>query len=1057
MGRYSRYTRFRRARGGGVTQAPPLGSLVVTNNAGAFQALAGDDAFESDIADVITVQNGGPGSLAGTRFAIAYSGALADWLSFTYTIGGGITIARPTIDPSALAAGTGTATVTITDANASNSGITATIDLTVTAPAPVLRLLPSQLSVTLPDETVAGNPVSATLSNAGAGTLATPTIGTITGTGAAYIAAVDVTDHGNDTYTIAVTPTALGGTVGNYIANVPIISSGATGSPITLTVLVAVTATAAEQLVVDRTLDDIRYTVGSGNTPNTQVVGVRYASGNPGASPFLANVVYSGDFADWLTISLVSGTLTSVPDMSGIASEGNATCTITLGDAGAGATVEYEIVLRTTGAAVVPTLTLAPSTISRPVTEGSSPSATSFTVGNATGQLADLGAVGVALVPGVSWANVTYASGSGSLTFTTSGLAAGTYTTAVQVTATLAGNSPRTIPVTVTVSAVSNAVYPPGPQVAALPNGWTYDQNVGHPVGSCFNDGGYSGAANGAMPSFSGSVYRVPQDLTIASALSQLASGAIGDGDVVEIAAGTSLSNIQWPARSGWTEGTSGFVQIRSSGYASLPAYQSSAGPNKFTATNRVNNTASLASMFTITNTTNNRSALLLQLQASGYWFTGMNLENAAATMSYAIHTGSHSGTGLSTGQLSNVPSHIVFDRCAVTLPNGTPTGRIVSGGSRYTVWRQCYLPSIYTNNTEQQAFSFLNGCARWDVIGCRFGGWGEHILFGGGTPAIQDFNPTDFMFLWNFAYNNVRAQGGISDDNKNAFEVKTGGRIGFWFNRLDGLGYKADQKYAFLVKASDQAEIDPVTKQPTQINLFPAHSYDISYWGNELVRNVKKGFCAINDQVADAPSPAAIGTERIEIAWNVHAFDFTVPSTVAPGNSDKQAITTSRGQGDGVPSPWIYQNTYDSFHSMVAPGAVSGTSGWSNVRYFNNFGISNPVFAMVLATTGGTNNTNALNACYGAGNWDFRRNAVLAGARNFDSTLLGGNYQNILAHSSSAAQVFANPAAGDYTIINAPSSHYYDGAPLAGGFVTTIGYSKAYLDEMLAGVEDNT
>ena len=1028
------------------------GSLVVLPGETAAARLAGEGALEMDPIEIL---DGGPGTLFGPQVAITY-GSGSGWLSLAYSMtpGSALTV-TPTVTAAALPAGSYSATLTITDGNASNTGQTVVLTLVVTAALPLLSLFPSTLSLSIADETAVGNVVSTILSDARGGAVGTPSAGSITGTGAAYIASVAFVNLLDGTYRVDVTPTATGGTVGGpRPANIPIAVAGAQNTPLTLVVSITVTAATTEQLIVDRTLDDVRYTL-SGSNPTSQVVGVRYASGNAGAAPTVTDVTYSGDFIDWASPTVAGGTLTTAIDKSGILTDGSARANITLTDP-VGGTALYEVYLKSEAAVLAPQLIVSPSGISQTVAEGAAPVTATFSVSNANGTYAELGTVTATLSPSRAWASVSLVNGNGIFTFTPAAEAIGTQTTTLSITATLAANSPRTIPISLTVQAVSTSTYPPGPQVAALPNGWVYDQNVGHPVGSCFNDGGYSEAADGNMPAFAGTVYEVPGDISMATALSQLASGAIGDGDVVEIAAGTVLTDVQWPARSGWVEGTSGFVQIRSSGYASLSTYQAEAGPNKFTATHRAK-ASHLASMFTIRTQTNNRSALLLQLKASGYWFTGMEIRNEGAVMTSAVHTGSHSGTNLSTGQLINVPSHIVMDRCVVTLPAGIPTGRVVAAGSRYTVWRQCSLPSIYTNNTEQQAFNFLNGCERWDIIGNRYGGWGEHIIFGGGTPAIQDWNTLDVMVIWNYAFNDVRANGAQDNDNKNAYEVKTGGRIAFWFNRCEGLNFHGSQKYALLAKASDQAEF--VNGVPTQINLFPAHTYDITFWGNELVRSCKKGFVGINDQVADAPSSAAIGTERVEVAWNVHDFDLTVPSLDVFTPSNRQSMTSSRGQGNGVPGAWVYHNTFNTSHTFLAPGALGGvTSGWSNVRYFNNVGTEKTYIQIVAATTGGTVNSAAMDASFGPGNWDMRRNAVLSGTQSWGTTLGGANYQNILTHSGTRTVMFPGAAAFDFTLTpDGSNPGYYLGASYGGGFQTTIGYSKAYLDKMLAGIEENS
>lgn len=248
----------RRGRVGAATAAAAVpGELRLSTAALAFAVTAGGNAT-TYTAEAFDVDNVGAGSWAGPVFGVSYATG-SGWLSLALSVdASGTVTAIPTVDPSGLAAGSYTATVTVTDANVSNSGQTVTVDLTVAAAAPTLAVFPSALSVLLADETATGATVTTTLSNSGTGTIATPSAGTITGAGAGYISAVDFTDNGDDTWTVTVTPTATGGTVGGpYAASIPIVSAGATNTGMTFTVQVTVTAAASAAYYTPRfTLPD---------------------------------------------------------------------------------------------------------------------------------------------------------------------------------------------------------------------------------------------------------------------------------------------------------------------------------------------------------------------------------------------------------------------------------------------------------------------------------------------------------------------------------------------------------------------------------------------------------------------------------------------------------------------------------------------------------------------------------------------------------------------------------------------------------------------------------
>lgn len=1043
----------RRATASTGGSAAAVGSLVLSTATLGLSIEAGASGAFGD--QTFVLSSGGPGSWSNPQYSIGYSAATG-WLSFTIVNDGSYTF-TPVVDASALSASTQTATVTFTDTNVSNSGQTVTITLTVVPAQKLIVLTQSTLTTSIVDETV-GTTLTTIISGVG-GVLATPTVGTITYSGAFtnWITGTTVTDNGDDTWTLELETTAVGGAVGGpYVATVPIVSTGATNTPLSLTASLTVTSGTQATIALGRTLDDMRATEG-GSNPAAQSTTVTAANPNfPLAGPVVSAVSYSGSFTGWATAAITGNTVSVTPNITGLGA-GTGFAHVDITDANASNTARYSVVLNIDQATPTPQMAVSPSAIALSSSVGSNPVPSSITVSNVSGSLADLGTVAAQFVTSVSWASLSYAAGVVTITYDSAALAAGAYSATIRVSASAAGNSPVNVPLTLTKTAVFAGSYPPGPQLSAMPGGWTYDATLGHPVGSCFNDGGYSGAADGAMPTFAGTVYSVPGSYTIVQVRSLLSNGTIVDGDVIEIAAGTELLDCQWPERPGWTEGTSGFVQVRTANHASLPAYQAIESGN-FTAANRCNPTTHGAHLFTCYTATNNRSTLLMQQRACGYWFTGMNLRSDSAIKTSIVDLTAHSGTVPVRGVEADLPSHVVLDRCTITYTNGVPSGRVVSGGSRYTVVRQSWLPSIFTDDTEQQAFSFLSGCKHWDIIGCRAGGWGEHVLFGGGSPAIPNWVPRDFMFLWNYWYNDVFGNmetnpvtGLPSDDNKNAFEGKTGGRIAFFFNRIEGLNYKGDQKYAFVVKASDQAEI--VNNLPTQVILTAVHCYDWIFWGNELVRNVKKGFLQVADPVSDAFSSAAIGTERVEAAWNVHKFTPSIPSKQTPSGSDYQAFAGTDGQGDGVPDWWVYHNTFDSRHTFYTP-LSSGGSGWRNFYAFNNVGNVNPTFDMILGA--GSSQHTAMNNHMGAGNWNLVRNAVLAGARSWNSTLSGGNYNNFMTHSGTSTAVFQDPANGDFTIINAPTASYYNGTVYAGSYQTTVGYKKSYLDEMLNGVEDN-
>jgi hypothetical protein len=162
----------------------------------------------------------------------------------------------------------------------------------------------------------------------------------------------------------------------------------------------------------------------------------------------------ASDDASWLTVSPTSGTntgtITVTPDTSGLAA-GTYTATVTVSATGANGSPKTIPVTLTVDPVVPPTLSVTPSSLSFSATAGgANPAAKTLSVSNTGG-----GSMAWTASETASWLGVSPASGTNTGTITVtpdiSGLAAGTYTTDVTVSAAGATGSPKTIPVTLTV------------------------------------------------------------------------------------------------------------------------------------------------------------------------------------------------------------------------------------------------------------------------------------------------------------------------------------------------------------------------------------------------------------------------------------------------------------------------------------------------------------------------------------------------------------------------------------------------------------------------------
>ena len=276
-----------------------------------------------------------------------------------------------------------------------------------------------------------------------------------------------------------------------------------------------------------------------GSSPAAQTINVSNTGG--GTLTWTAS-----DDAAWMSVSPASGgvpgSITVTPSTSGLAA-GTYTGNVTVTASGAtGSPKTIPVTFTVAPAPPGPTLATSPSSLSFSGTAGgSSPAAQTINVSNTGG-----GTLSWTASDNAAWMSVSPASGGvpGSITVTpsTSGLAAGTYTGNVTVTAPGATGSPKTIPVTFTVTAApALAVAPTSLAFAGVVGG----ANPAPQTASVTNAGGGSLSYTvtkdqswiGVTPT-SGSV---PGTLTITPSISGLAAGTY-NGTVTVTAAGVTGS-----------------------------------------------------------------------------------------------------------------------------------------------------------------------------------------------------------------------------------------------------------------------------------------------------------------------------------------------------------------------------------------------------------------------------------------------------------------------------------------------------------------------------------
>jgi len=326
--------------------------------------------------------------------------------------------------------------------------------------------------------------------------------------------------NGTNAGTITVTPSISGLTAGTHTTDITVAAAGATGSPKTIPVSFTVDPPPPVLTVSPASLT-FSGTAG-GASPAARTLDV----GNTGGGSMSWTVAES---ASWLAVSPGSGTnagtITVTPAITGL-SPGTYTTDVIVTAAGAGGSPKTIAVTFTVDPPATPALSVTPSSLTFSATAGAaSPAAKTLAVSNA-----GTGTLNWSASESAPWLSVSpgSASGAGTITVTpsTAGLSAGTYTTDITVSAPGATGSPKTIPVTLDVAP------PPALAVAPTSLSFTATQGGANPAGqnvNVTNTGGgtlsFAVADDAPWLSVSPASGSAPATLSVAPSVAGLAPG----------------------------------------------------------------------------------------------------------------------------------------------------------------------------------------------------------------------------------------------------------------------------------------------------------------------------------------------------------------------------------------------------------------------------------------------------------------------------------------------------------------------------------------------------
>ncbi|MBN1529109.1 MAG: PQQ-dependent sugar dehydrogenase, partial [Thermoleophilaceae bacterium] len=384
---------------------PPQPALAVSRTALSF---SGTQGGANPAAQTFDVTNTGGGTLSYTATENA------SWLTVAPASGSAPQAVTATVSTAGLAAGTYTAPVTVTAPGATGSPKTVDVTLVVSAPEPALSVTPGSLSFTA---TAGGaNPAAQNLSvsNSGGGTLNWTATDDQT-----WLSVAPAGGTGAGTPAVSVNTAGLA--AGSYTGTVTVTATGASGSPRTVPVTLTVNPATPALAVTPATMT-FNATAGGAN-PAAQNLSVSNSGGGT------LNWTASDDQA-WLSVAPGSGTGAGTPSVSvstaGLAA-GTYTGTVTVTATGAtGSPKTVAVTLNV--AAATPVLSVTPASLTFNATAGgASPAAQTFSIANTGG-----GTLNWTASDNQTWLTVAPVSGTGagtpSVTVSTAGLAAGTYT-----------------------------------------------------------------------------------------------------------------------------------------------------------------------------------------------------------------------------------------------------------------------------------------------------------------------------------------------------------------------------------------------------------------------------------------------------------------------------------------------------------------------------------------------------------------------------------------------------------------------------------------------------
>ncbi|HEY8053052.1 MAG TPA: hypothetical protein VIE42_09625 [Steroidobacteraceae bacterium] len=440
-------------------------------------------------------------------------------------------------------------------------------------------------------------------------------------------------------------------------------------------------------------------------------------------------------------------------------------------------------------------------------------------------------------------------------------------------------------------------------------------------------------------------------------------------GDTIVLQAGATFTGpLTLPNK---TSG-SGWIYVVSSDLASLPAPGHRVGPSDAAHMAKI---ASLAYNNAITSTKGSHH----------FRFAGIEFTPVSGAYVYQVIAIGNADTSPAT-----LAHHIVFDRCYVHAAANENARRGIEMDGAYVAVIDSYISGFKDSNDAQGLWAY-NTTGPLKIVDNYIEAAAENVLFGGADAKAASLVPADIEIRNNTLFKPLSLLSEIPAITvKNLLEFKAAKRVLVSGNTLQNNPSAAQTGFALLITPRNQDGGAPWST-----------TTDIAITGNTFI-NVGSG---INIAGTDSYHPTIPKTVRVLIRNNILGV-------TGFGGADGRAFQVLEGGSDYTIDHNTIVNTAAPPRSPNSDLMMADTAATkvSNFTFTNNLS-SQTQYGFFGAGAG--NGTAALKADFT--NWIFAKNVIVNGTA---AKYPAGNF-----FPTSQATVFANSAAGDYTL--AASSPY--------------------------------